>query len=188
MKSFREAKKYIQNQDSVDVQVETIQRYPRQRGMKSYAKQKRSNLLQHYAHVRYQFAKDHKNWTVDDWNKAMSSDETIISRVGSFGRQYHYSDAEHMRNLPHQIRRVVQGGGGKMMIWGCLTYNSPGDLSWVPESMDPELYLCTLKDYVMTSLEWSGMNPAESYFSMAAQMSTLQTLSRDGLLRRSSPF
>ena len=164
MESFREAQKYIRKQDGVDVQVETIRRHLRERGVKAHVKQKRCDLLEHHAHARYQFAKDHKNWTVDDWKKVMFSDETVVSRVGSFGRQYYYSDAEHMQNQPHQIRRVAQGGGGKMMIWGCLTYNSPGDLSWAPEGMDSELYLRMLRDYVTASFKWSGMNPAESYF------------------------
>lgn len=51
-----------------------------------------------------------------------------------------------------------------MMIWGCLTYNSPGDCSWVPEGMDSESYLHMLKDYVLAPYEWSDMNPIESHF------------------------
>lgn len=164
MKSLRKAQNYIREIDGVDVHVETVRRHVKRRTGRAYVKQKRCLMNMYHARARYQFAREHKNWTVDDWKRVMFSDETVISRVGSFGRQFYYSDKEHRRNLPHQIRRTEQGGGGKMMIWGCITYNSPGDLAWVPEGMDSELYERVLQDYVEASFDWSGMNPEESFF------------------------
>jgi hypothetical protein len=94
----------------------------------------------------------------------MFSDESMISRVGSFGRKYYYSDREHRRQLPHQVRPTPQTAGGKMMIWGCITFFGKGDLSRINGTLNSGLYLDVLKDYVLSSLAWWGMDPANSVF------------------------
>lgn len=164
LKTLHDAQQFIQQRDGVHVQIETVRTNLRKRRVKAFVEQKRPNLLPHHIHERYQFAKAHKDWTVEEWKKVMFSDESMVSRVGSFGRHYYYSDPEHKKYMPHQVQRTSQGGGGKMMIWGCITYNRPGDLSWIKGGMNAEMYLEVLQDYVVQSFEWGGMNPVESIF------------------------
>lgn len=55
------------------------------------------------------------------------------SAAWSFGRQYYYSDPKHNCLQPHQVRSTLQGGGGKMLIWGCIAFFRPGE---IPGSME----------------------------------------------------
>lgn len=87
-------------------------------GIRSYVGQSKPDLKPKHVRDRLAFAQAHIDWTVDGWKRVMLSDESMISRVGSFGRKYYYSDYEHKRLLPHQVRPTPQGGGGKMLIWG----------------------------------------------------------------------
>lgn len=65
---------------------------------------------------------DHIHWTMNDWKKVMSSDETMISRFGSLGKSYCHSRRGRRRFLPHQVLPTLQGEGRKMMVWGCITF------------------------------------------------------------------
>ena len=37
---------------------------------------------------RLKFARDHENWTVENWKRVLWSDETKINRIGSDGKVY----------------------------------------------------------------------------------------------------
>lgn len=140
---------------------ETIQRNLKQE-IRAYAQQQ-PNLKPDHVQDRYQFARDHIDWTVDDWKRVMFSDEHDQC-VGSFGRKYYYSDREHKRLQPHQVCRMQQRGGGKMMIWGCITFFGSDYLSRINGTLNSDLYLDILRDYVLGSFAWYAMDPATSVF------------------------
>lgn len=164
IKTLRQSQRLIQKTSGVAVAKETIRRNLRLSGVKAHVLQKQPYLMPHHIRTRYEFAKEHKDWTVHDWSKVMFSDESVISRVGSFGRQYYYSNEEHKRKKPHQIRRTPQAGGGKMMVWDCITYQRQGDLRRIEERLNSELYVDILNDYVLASFDFGGMDPANSIF------------------------
>ena len=74
----------------------------------------------------------------------MFSDESSISRIGSFGRQYFYSDKEHKCLQPHQVKETKQS---EARLWS----DGLGDLSWIPGKVNSDQYLTVLKDYVLQS-------------------------------------
>ena len=118
----------------------------------------------HQKHARYAFARRHEKWTTEQWKNVMFSDESSISRIGSFERQYFYSDKEHKCLQPHQVKETKQSGGGKIMVWGCMTYYGLGDLSWIPGKVNSDQYLTVLKDYVLQSRDWFQMDPTTFIF------------------------
>ena len=111
-----------QNRGESQVHRTTVQRNLKNYGVKAWVKPKKPNLEPHQKHARLAFAQQHEKWTIEQWKNVMFSDESSISRIGSFGRQYFYSDREHKRLEPHQVKETKQAGGGKIMAWGCMTY------------------------------------------------------------------
>jgi transposase len=156
--TMRDAIREIKNRDASQVHRTTVQRNLKDFGVKAWVKPKKPKLESHQKHARYAFARRHEKWTIDQWKNVMFSDESSISRIGSFGRQYFYSDREHKRLEPHQVKETKQSGGGKIMVWGCMTYYGLGDLSWIPGKVNSEQYLNVLKDYVLQSRDWFGMD------------------------------
>jgi len=51
-----------------------------------------------------------------------------------------------------------------MMVWGCITFFGPGDLSRITGTLNSDLYLDALQEYVLSSFDWYNMNPATSSF------------------------
>jgi len=164
IQSIQDGQRLVQTEDGEQVHARTVRRHLQKEGLKAYVQQKKPGLTLNHRKDRLAFAKAHLHWTVDDWKNVMFSDETTISRVGSFGKKFFYSTKEHKRLMPHQVKETKQAGGGKIMIWGCMTYRGVGDASWVPGKIDAAAYLEVLKDYVLASRDWYDMDPETFIF------------------------
>lgn len=158
--TLKEAKRKVEITDGVDVHENTVQRNLRQMGVRAYVKPTKPKLTSNHVTERLRFAKEHANWTVDQWKQVMFSDETTFSRVGSFGRQFHNSDQKHRLHLPHQIKESVQAGGRKIFFWGAITYFG---VSWSCRvdggTMYSQLYIDVLNDYVLKTRDHYHMDP-----------------------------
>ena len=50
------------------------------------------------------------------------------------------------------------------MIWGCITYYGVGDAAWILKTIDADLYIDILNDYVFATRDWYGIDPAKFIF------------------------
>jgi transposase len=158
LKTYKDGQRFVQAAQGKQIHINTIRDNLLRMGIRTYSQPKKPKLSLAHKAQRLEFAKKHIHWTVEDWKRVMFSDETIISRCGSFGKSYYHS-RPHMRRLqPHQVRQTMQGGGGKMMIWGCITFFGPGDASWIQGKVDSDSYLDVVRDYVRQSRDWWGMD------------------------------
>lgn len=164
IETLPKGQKYVRSVEGVQVNTRSIRNYLKMEGLKTYLKPKKPGLTDAQKKLRYQFAKKHLHWTVDDWKNVMFSDETIIRRVDDKGRRYYYKRPGEKFLRPHQIKKAIQGGGGRMMIWGCITYYGVGDASWIPDNMNADSYISVLKDYVFASRDWNDMDPEKFIF------------------------
>lgn len=135
-RKFEEAQEYICSVDEDPVHKQTIKRYLRAEGVTARVKPDSPFLTKDQIAARYQFAKDHVKWTMEQWKDVMFSDECSISRLGQSGRQWYYSNNEHRLRHQHHFKQKKQGGGGKIMVWGCVTYFGVGDMCWVEGNMN----------------------------------------------------
>lgn len=164
IRTLKDGQRLVQSVDHVLVDPRTVSRAMRKRGVKAYVKQKKPDLTPKQKAERLKWAKEHKNWTVDQWKQVMFSDESTISRMSSSGKEFYYSDLEHKRFQDHQVKRTKQHGGGKLMVWGCITYYGAGDLAWSPDLFNSDYYLTVLQDEVIASRDWYNMDPATFIF------------------------
>jgi len=59
---------------------------------------------------------------------------------------------------------VKHGGGGNLMVWGCMGWSGVGKLTEVQGIMDKHQYCAILEDGVMESFEVLAMEEGEMYF------------------------
>lgn len=164
IQSLREGQQLIQSMEGTQVHIESVRRYIYKEGLKGYVSQRKPDLTRNQKSARYQFAKRYLKWSVEDWKNVMFSDETIISRIGSFGKKTNYQRPHRTRLGPHQIQKAKQGGGGKLMLWGSMTYYGVGDASWIPGKMNSDVYVDVLQTYVLASRNWYGMDRTKFIF------------------------
>lgn len=162
--TLREGQRFVQATDGIQIHVETVRNYVNHGGLNSYIQRKRLYLTKIQKKARVQFAKEHLHWTVEDWKNVMFSDETIISKMGTYGRKVFYSKPENKGKREHHSKGVPQGGGGKIMIWGCITFFGMGDASWIKERINSQVYLDILNSYVLASRDYRGMDRGKFLF------------------------
>lgn len=150
--------------DGVKVVAETVRRVLKAEGVKAYVEPKKPILTEEHIEARYKFAKDHLKWTVKEWRNVVFSDEKVFSRIKSSGRRFYYRRPEHKRLLPNRTRKIKQGGGGRLMVWGCITYKGVGDSCSLPEGLDSGTYATILEDYISATLKCYRMVQAQSIF------------------------
>ncbi len=73
------------------------------------------------------------------WNHVLWSDESNVNLFDSDGENFALPTVEH--------------GGGSIMVWGCMTTASTGELRFIEENMDSNMYCDILKQKMMPSLQ-----------------------------------
>jgi hypothetical protein len=113
--------------------------------------------------ARLAWAKAHKDWTIDDWKRVIWSDETKINRFGSDGCHYTYKRIGE-RLQPKHVKQTVKHGGSSIMIWGCITYDGPGYVTKIDNTMDKVLYQKILEEDLALTMDWYDLNPRKVIF------------------------
>ena len=160
LKSIEEGQRYIKSVEGDHVHATTIKRNLKKKEVRAYVRQKKPKISPSNRAERYDFARRHLHWTEVQWRAVMFSDESIFSKMGSFGRQYYYSDKEHKTLAPHQIKETQHFGGGKIMVWGCMGYNRLGDLVRLEGNVNSDDYIDTLEQCLLKSRDWCELDPS----------------------------
>ncbi|EIE77259.1 hypothetical protein RO3G_01963 [Rhizopus delemar RA 99-880] len=94
-------------------------------GFHARIKKRKPFLKAIHMEKRLAWANAHKDWTKDDWRRMVFSDETMVNVWGSDGVKYYWKRPDDKLRF-HHLDLTVKGGGGSVMVWGCITYDGPG--------------------------------------------------------------
>jgi transposase len=132
--------------------------------LKSKDKTKKAFIKVDHQKERLRWAKQYRHWTVEDWKTVIFSDETKINRWGSDGRQITWK-FKGDQDRPHNYQTRVQGGGGSIMIWGCMTSLGVSYACRIIEyPMNSELYTHILNTSFKDTLRYYGFNKKNVIF------------------------
>ena len=99
---------------------------------------------------RLRWAKEHKNWTMEEWQKVFWTDESKFEIFGSRRRIYvRRRVAEKLAAAC--IVPTVKHGGGSVMIWGCFEGSTAGNLIKIKGILVKERYKQILQRHVIPS-------------------------------------
>ena len=146
------------------VTPQTVRNALRESGFYSATKKKTPLLKWAYCLWHLQFAKYHENWTVEDWKRVLWTDKTKINRIGSDGKVYIWKEREEPLSDRTTSPAVKHGGGGNLMVWGCMGWNRVGKLIEVQGIMDKVQYCEILEVGVEESFEKLEMVDGKWYF------------------------
>jgi transposase len=82
------AAKHLQDEGIASVSAETVRRALKQAGLNAIKKKKKPKLTPRHKKLRLEFARQHQDWTEEDWKRVIWSDETKINRLGSDGLKW----------------------------------------------------------------------------------------------------
>lgn len=155
--------KEIKERFDISVSRYTISRVLKKKGFKSAEKKEKPQLSKKNVKARFDFAKAHQDWTLDDWKRVIFSDETKINRFNSDGRTWYWSKDPSVLN-EKSVKPTVKYGGGGVMMWGCMTSEGVGFCCKIDSTLDQYLYKNILEDELMQSIEYYGLDPSKVIF------------------------
>ncbi|KAG1167658.1 hypothetical protein G6F70_009549 [Rhizopus microsporus] len=139
----------------VRVSPKTVRRTLKAAGLSAVAKVKKPRIDERTRRARLRFAKQFKDYTVEDWSRVVWSDETKINRLCSDGRTWVWvRDTGTIQ--PKQVKETVKHGGGSIQVWSAISAAGPGWQCKIDERMDKELYLQILKDELQQTMEYTA--------------------------------
>lgn len=98
--------------------------------------------------ARVEFAKEHLEWTADQWKNIIWSDESKFSLFGSDGPAYVRRPIGTRFDPRYQLP-TVKHGGGNVMVWGCFSAQGVGPLHRIDGIMNKEMYMSILEDVML---------------------------------------
>ena len=113
----------------------TVSRVLTAEGLNARHARKKPLLSKKNQKARLAWAKEHKSWTLDDWQKVIWSDEASIHFYDTAGLQYvRRRPGEAL--LPQCVVPTLKKGGGKINIWGAFHLESVSPLREIVGIMD----------------------------------------------------
>lgn len=101
---------------------------------------------------RRQWCRDHQNWTQQQWEQVIWSDESSFTLFQTTGRVFVWrtpAEAFHVDCLVPTVKH----GGGSVMAWGAISWRSLGPLVVLREKVRGEHYRSNLADHLHPMLQ-----------------------------------
>ncbi|RYH17916.1 hypothetical protein EON65_27935 [archaeon] len=91
-----------------------------QEGLNSMHMLRKPLLTRKHKRRRPQWARAHRDWTVEQWKQVVVSDDTVIPARSLDAQKVKRTKPTHGLN-PKLVVPTVQGGGVASMVWGCIS-------------------------------------------------------------------
>lgn len=158
----------------------TIAKALKESGYACRVKRKKPLLTMKHKRARLAWAKAHQTWTVEEWKKVIWSDETAFLIVNGQGREYCFTkNGDVLEDA--QIQPTKKYGGGKVMVWSCITYEGVGFSCRIDGNLDGELYTDILRDELMKTIKYYQMDQGEVIFQQDNDPKHTSRVAKDAL-------
>ncbi len=137
---------------NIRVSKETVRKELKKKGIGSFLADRKPLLTVKHRLARRKWCKERLHWTADDWAKIAWSDESnyeLINRKSRIVVKRFRSE----RYLPRFCQPRVQGGGGSIGIWGCMSSNGTGVAQVYKGRMNQFSYRDVLENALLPSAE-----------------------------------
>lgn len=140
------------------VHPDTVRNALREQGFSAHRKRKVPFLSHHHILSRLKWARAHRSWSVENWERVIFSDESKFNLFGSDGLQYCWRKGGQALDSRY-TKKQVKHGGGKVMVWGCISPHGVGRLCRIDGTMDSNQYISILQEGYLGTLKDLHTNP-----------------------------
>ncbi|CAM4941103.1 unnamed protein product [Rotaria socialis] len=129
----------------------TVRRRLISMGYKSYTAKRKPLRTPAQIKKRLTFAKDHQYWS-NEWNNVIWSDEAHFEVFNRKNRTL-VRRLKSENNEPFNFVPRVQGGGGTVSVWGCMSGGARGPLMIYTGRLNGPAYIKTIQDALPMFIE-----------------------------------
>lgn len=151
-----EIRRRLQATRGVIVSERTIRRRMEERDLRAQRPARGPELERQHRTARLRFARQHVNWTNDQWSKVLFTDECRVALRAPDGRERVYRRRGE-RFLPITTRQTVSYQGGSIMVWGGICSDARTELVIVDRRLTAARYIEEiLQDHVVAFVDFIG--------------------------------
>lgn len=144
------------NTRQVNVSAKTVRRRLKEAGLNPKRPAKVPRLLPRHKTARLQFARAHAGWGEHEWSKVLFTDETRIQLWKPDGRDRVYRRIGE-RYAACNLVQIVSFGGGSIMLWGGISWESRTELVEVNLRMNADWYISNIiEEHVLPYVGFIG--------------------------------
>lgn len=143
----RTLRQRLQQEHNIRVSQRTVARRLLQMGLRGCISKRKPLLTQRHKGRRLEWARNHQDWTVEQWRNVLFSDETPLHLVQNRQRRYVRRQVGQA-HAAECIRPTVHGGGGRM-VWGAFDGHGTLILHTVEGTLNSERYVEILRGHLL---------------------------------------
>lgn len=148
--SAMDIREHIHNEYHINLGVRTVRKRLREAGLRGCVAAKKPLLSDANCAKRLRFAREHKNWTVNQWRKVLFSDESTYELFCGEKRVY------VRRRVGERYKKeccvpTVKHGFGSLMVWGCISGFGIGRLHRCVGTVNQDQYIRILQEVMLPS-------------------------------------
>ena len=138
------------NQHNVSISSSTVRKRMKHFSLPSRIARKKPFISSANRTKRLNWCKAHKDWTPEQWNAVIFSDETPVHIVqNNQKRRIRCFKSELLK--PNNIRPTLHSGGGKISIWVCFYSAKVGPVIQISDRTTARDYLELLNSFFMST-------------------------------------
>ncbi|GFY26184.1 transposable element Tc1 transposase [Trichonephila clavipes] len=132
---------------SLSQKVRTVQRELHASNLYGRVGIRKPLVTARHALQRRQWCRTHRQWTPQQWQQVIWSDESTFTLFQTTGRVYVWRMPEEAF-APECIVPTVKHGGGSLMVWGAISWHGLGPLVTLHDKVKAAHYVNILGDQV----------------------------------------
>ncbi len=129
----------------------TVRRRLQEFGLMARVAKRAPLLTKTHKTARLVWARQHRHWTVEDWQRVFFTDESKFTVYGNCKRRAYVRRRSFEAYADACLLRTVKFGAGSVMVWGGFAAGGVGALHRVEGTMNKEGYLRILNDVAVPS-------------------------------------
>lgn len=146
----------VKNELNKSCSAETIRRILRNHDFNGRIARRKPFISRKNQAARLKFAKEHITKDSSFWEHVIFADESKFNIFGSDGQTYVWRKPNtELQNK--NLKPTVKHGGGSVMVWACMSSSGVGNLQFIENTMDKNMYLDILKANLLQSAEKLGI-------------------------------
>jgi len=100
------------------------------------------------------FAKDHANWSPDQWRNILRLDENKVIMFGGKGSRSYFRRPKNPQFKPQYTTRTIKHVRRSVMVWACFSYYGVGPIHWNKAIVDQHVYVDIMATIMLPLAEY----------------------------------
>ena len=139
---------------NLDISEQTIRRRLRENGISKHKAVNRPFLTAQHIAARLKWAREHSDWSIEQWQSVIWSDETMVRNQDDPRKKLVFRRCNKREKYdPKNVQPKSGYGGASQMVWGCFIGDKLGPIVFMDSSITKDVYISMLSGNLLPFID-----------------------------------